>query len=324
MAGTSTSDNFDGVVAGLAVEASACERKGMSITEQLAVPGVWQFTDAHGAQQAQETASRIESLGYSAQWIGEAMGKNAFVNAATLLFGTQRLIVATGIANIHMRHPAAMQQAGLDLAELSGGRFVLGIGVSHAPMVEGLRNLPYDRPLATMRTYLEAMQTALIMPTPKTEPPPVVLAALGPKMLALSAELAAGAHPYWTTPEHTAQARQTMGPDALLCVEQKCILTTDRELAHTKADEQLRIYADLPNYRNSWLRLGFTDDEIDSRAGRFVDAVVAWGTTDDIAARIKAHYDAGASHVCIQAVPTDDNRGNPDWTLLEALAPNAQ
>lgn len=313
-----------GVVAGLAVESLACERNDMTISEQLAAPGVWQFTDAHGAQQAQETAARIESLGYSAQWIGEAMGKNAFVNAATLLFGTQQLIVATGIASIHMRHPAAMQQAGLDLAELSGGRFVLGIGVSHAPMVEGLRNLPYDKPLATMRTYLEAMQAALIMPTPKIEPPPVVLAALGPKMLALSAEKAAGAHPYWTTPDHTAQARQIMGPDALLCVEQKCILTTDRELAHAKANEQLQLYATLPNYRNSWLRLGFTEDEIDSRAPRFVDAVVAWGTEDDIAARIKAHYDAGASHVCIQAVPTDNNRGNPDWNLLEALAPNAQ
>ena len=296
----------------------------MSITEQLAEPGVWQFTDGQSAQQAQETAARIESLGYSAQWFGEAMGKNAFVNAATLLVGTQRLIVATGIASIHLRHPAAMKQAGLDLAELSGGRFLLGIGVSHAPMVEGLRNLPYDKPLSTMRTYLEAMQGALIMPAPKIEPPSVVLAALGPKMLALSAEKAAGAHPYWTTPEHTAQARQIMGPDALLCVEQKCVLTTDRELAHTRANEQLQMYATLPNYRNSWLRLGFSDDEIDSRAPRFVDAVVAWGTEDDIAARIQAHYDAGASHVCIQAVSPDGSRGHPDWNLLEALAPNAQ
>ena len=187
----------------------------------------------------------------------------------------------------------------------------------------GLRNLRYDKPLATMRTYLEAMRTALIMPVPDTDPPPVVLAALGPKMLALSAELAAGAHPYWTRPDHTAQAREVMGPDALLCVEQKYVLTADRELAYAKADQQLRIYDSLPNYRNSWLRLGFTDDEIDSRAERFVDAVVAWGATDDIAARIKAHYDAGASHVCIQAVPTTGNRGDPDWNLLEALAPNA-
>ena len=296
----------------------------MTITEQLTAPGVWQFTDGRSAQQAQQTAARIESLGYSAQWFGEATGKNAFVNAATLLFGTKRLIVATGIASIHLRHPAAMQQAGLDLAELSGGRFVLGIGVSHAPMVEGLRNLPYEKPLATMRSYLEAMQGALIMPTPNTEPPPVVLAALGPRMLELSAAKAAGAHPYWTTPEHTAQARQIMGPDALLCVEQKCVLTTDRELAHTRADEQLQIYAALPNYRNSWTRLGFSEEEIDSRAPRFVDAVVAWGTEDDIAARIQAHYDAGASHVCIQAVAPDGSRGGPDWNLLEALAPDAQ
>ena len=152
----------------------------------------------------------------------------------------------------------------------------------------------------------------------------MVLAALGPKMLELSATKAAGAHPYWTTPEHTAQARRIMGPDALLCVEQKCVLTTDRELAHTRANEQLQLYAALPNYRNSWLRLGFSEEEIDSRAARFVDAVVAWGTEDDIAARIRAHYDAGASHVCIQAVPPDGSRGGPDWDLLEALAPNAR
>lgn len=295
----------------------------MTIPDRLTTPGVWQFTDALTSAQAREMAARIEALGYSAQWIGEAMGRHAFVNAANLLSGTDSLVVATGIAGIHLRHPATMKAAGLDLAELSGGRFVLGIGVSHAPMVEGIRGLSYDKPLSTMRTYLEAMESALIMPEPKVDPPPVVLAALGPKMLALASEKAAGAHPYWTTPDHTAQAREIMGPEALLCVEQKCVRTTDPEVAYARADEQLALYATLPNYRNNWLRLGFTDDEIDSRDPRFIDAVVAWGTEEQIAERIRAHYDAGASHVCIQAVPPDGSRGGPDWELLEALAPAA-
>lgn len=292
-----------------------------ALNERLAAPGLWQFTDAMSSAQAREAASRLESLGYSAWWFGEAVGKNAFTNAANLLNGTETLMVASGIANIHMRHPASMKAAGLDLQELSGGRFLMGIGVSHAPMVEGLRQLPYDKPLGTMRTYLQAMNDAFVMPPPDTEPAPVVVAALGPKMLALSAEMSAGAHPYWTTPEHTAQAREIMGPDAVLAVEQKCVLTTDRDVAYARADDQLGMYITLPNYRNSWKRLGFTDEEIDGKDPRFVDAVIAWGTEDQIAARIKEHYDAGASHVCIQAVAPDGNAGVPDWNLLEALAP---
>ncbi len=289
--------------------------------EKLATPGVWQYTDAMTVTRARECAARIEELGYSAQWIPEAAGRHAFVNAANLLAGTESLVVATGIASIHMRHPWTMRAAAVGLAEMSGGRFVLGIGVSHAPMVEGLRGLSYDKPLSTMRTYLEAMEGALFMPEPAVDPPPVVLAALGPKMLALAAEKTAGAHPYWTTPDHTARAREIMGPDALLCVEQKCVRTTDRDVAHARADEQLALYVTLPNYRNNWLRLGFTDEEIDGRDPRFVDAVVAWGTEEQIADRIKAHYDAGATHVCIQAVPPDGRTGEPDWDLLEALAP---
>ena len=293
------------------------------IPDQLTTTGVWFFTDTQSAAECAETAARIESLGYSALWIPDTLGRDPFVNGAILLGATERLIVATGIANIHMRHPGMMKQGSLSLGEMSGGRFVLGLGVSHAPMVEGLRNLPYDKPLSTMRTYLEAMEASMYMAVAPAEEPPVVLAALGPKMLALSAEKTAGAHPYWTTPDHTAQAREIMGPDALLCVEQKCIRTTDKDLAYQLADEQLGMYASLPNYRNNWIRLGFTDAEIDERAPRFLDAVVAWGTEDAIAARVQEHYDAGATHVCIQPVNVEGDRGNPDWGLLEALAPGA-
>jgi len=293
-----------------------------TVTDKLATTGVWFFTDMLTTGQSRETAARIESLGYSALWIPDTLGRDPFVNAAILLDATSELIVATGIANIHMRHPGMMKQGAQSLAEFSDGRFVLGLGVSHAPMVEGLRQLPYDKPLSTMRTYLDAMNASMYMSVPPAEEPLVVLAALGPKMLAMSAEKTAGAHPYWTTPEHTAQAREIMGPDALLCVEQKCVLTTDRATAHDATREQLGMYADLPNYRNNWKRLGFTEDEIESRDPRFLDAVMAWGDEAAIAERIQAHYDAGASHVCIQPVNPAD-RSQPDWRLLEALSPKA-
>lgn len=292
------------------------------VPTKLATTGVWFFTDMLTTGQSRETAARIESLGYSALWIPDTLGRDPFVNAATLLDATTDLIVATGIANIHMRHPGMMKQGAFSLAELSGGRFVLGLGVSHAPMVEGLRQLPYEKPLSTMRTYVDAMNGSMYMGVAPAEEPLTVLAALGPKMLAMAAEKTAGAHPYWTTPEHTAQAREIMGPDALLCVEQKCVLTTDADVAHAVTRDQLGMYADLPNYRNNWIRLGFSEEEIEARDPRFLDAVMAWGDESAVAARVQAHYDAGATHVCIQPIDPDD-RSQPDWRLLEALSPTA-
>ncbi|MEM9202155.1 MAG: TIGR03620 family F420-dependent LLM class oxidoreductase [Actinomycetota bacterium] len=294
----------------------------MTLDERLGTTGVWFFTDMLDHGRSREVAARIEALGYSALWIPDTIGRDPFVNATLLLESTTDLIVATGIANIHMRHPGMMKQGATSLAELSGGRFVLGLGVSHAPLVEGLRKLEYDKPLTTMRTYLDGMDASPYMAVPPAEEPPVVLAALGPKMLELAAERTHGAHPYWTTPEHTAHAREIMGPEAWLCVEQKCVLTTDAALAHETTNQQLGIYADLPNYRNNWKRLGFTEDEIERRDPRFLDAVMAWGDESAIASRVQAHYDAGASHVCIQPIDPE-NRAEPDWTLLEALSPTA-
>ncbi len=265
-------------------------------------------------------AQRIESLGYSALWIPEAVGRHAFVNAANLLTATDDLVVATGIAGIHNRPAWTTKMAATELDELSGGRFVLGLGVSHAPMV-GMRGLDYSKPLTAMREYLDVIDEALAM-TPG-EMAPIVLAALGPKMLELAATRTAGAHPYWTTPDHTAQAREIMGPDAWLCVEQKVVLTTDREVAYARAADQLGMYITLPNYRNNWIRLGFSEAEIDGMEPRFVDAVVAWGDEETVAARLQAHVDAGASHVCIQAVDAGGDRARPDWNLLEILSPAA-
>ena len=293
-----------------------------NVAKKLTTSGVWFFTDMLDTVQSQETAARIESMGYSTLWIPDTLGRDPFVNAAILLNATTDLIVATGVANIHMRHPGMMKQGAFSLAESSDGRFVLGLGVSHAPLVEGLRNLPYEKPLSTMRSYLDAMDSSMYMAVPPSQKVLTILAALGPKMLAMSAEKTDGAHPYWTTPEHTSQAREIMGPDALLCVEQKCVLTTDAEEAHQVTKDQLGLYADLPNYRNNWKRLGFTHEEIESRKPRFLDAVMAWGDEAAIAERIQAHYDAGANHVCIQPIDPID-RSQPDWRILEALAPNA-
>lgn len=287
----------------------------------LRTTGVWYFTETMSAGEAAEFAARIESLGYSTLWLPETLGRDPFAHIAHLSNHTSTLGFATGIANIYNRHPGVMKQAARTLAEQTGGRFLLGLGVSHAPLVESLRKMDASRPVATMRTYLEDMAAS-----PATSPAPaedarVVLAALGPRMLALAAELADGAHPYLTTPEHTAEARSILGPDKLLMVEQKVCLTTDAEAARAAAARAIGMGSSLPNYRSSWNRLGFSDDEIDSLAPRFVDAIVVWGNEDAVRAGVQAHYDAGATQVCIQPLHPDGTFGKPDWHLFEALAP---
>ena len=271
---------------------------------------------------AAEFAGRIEALGYSTLWLPDTVGRDPFAHIAWLASQTSTLQFATGIANIFHRHPGPMKQVSNTLAEQTGGRFVLGLGVSHGPLVAGLRGLDYSKPLSKMREYLAAMAASPYGSIGPEQPAPTLLAALGPKMLELSRDAADGAHPYWTTPEHTASAREILGPDKLLCVEQKICLSTDAAAARAAADTALSMYATLPNYRNNWLRLGFTDDEIDQRDPRFVDAVVAWGTTTQIRERIDAHYAAGADHVCIQPLSTD-GPVTLDWNALEELAPGA-
>jgi probable F420-dependent oxidoreductase len=288
--------------------------------ERLGPVGVWTHTDGMAVADAVALVQDLERLGYGAVWLPETMGRDPFAHIAHLADHTSSITFATGIASIHHRHPGAMVQAANALAEQTGGRFALGIGVSHAPMVQGVRGLPYDKPLTTMRSYLESMDAAPYLgPAPET-PAPRLLAALGPKMLELAATSADGAHPYWTTPEHTATARSILGPDKLLCVEQKVVLCDDADEARATAVGALGIYADLPNYRNTWLRLGFTEEQIEGREPPFLDAVVAWGSVDAIRDRVRQHHDAGADHVCIQAL-TPGRPFTPDQAALTALAP---
>jgi probable F420-dependent oxidoreductase len=283
--------------------------------------GVWHPTDAMSASESEEFAQRIDELGYSFLWIPETTGRDPFAHIAYLASGTENLHFATGIANIYHRLPGVTRQAAATLAEQSGGRFLLGLGISHAPLVEGLRQIPYEKPIATMRGYLQSLKTSPYTSVPPAQEPKCVIAALGPQMLKLSSDFADGAHPYWTTPDHTYQAKDILGNDKILCVEQKVVLTQNKETAYSAAKSALRIYTSLPNYRNSWKRLGFSETDIDSASDRFIDSVVAWGSIEQIEKRIKEHEQAGASHVCIQVLPHDGNFKIPEWETFEALAP---
>ena len=282
--------------------------------------GVWQWTDKMPAPQAAEFAGRLEELEYSALWLPETFGRDPFAHIGYLASNTSTLIFATGIASIFHRHPGVMGQGANTLAEQHDDRFLLGIGVSHARTVAGARSLDYSKPLTQMREYLAAMDASPYRAVAPAEPPKRLLAALGPKMLELACDAADGALPFFSTPEHTAGAREILGADKLLCVEQKVVLTTDADVARAAALRVLDLYAPLPNYRNNWKRLGFTDDEIDQRDNRFVDAVVAWGDADTLRRRLQDHFDAGADHVCIQALPTSKG-SSVDMDCLEALAP---
>jgi probable F420-dependent oxidoreductase len=282
--------------------------------------GVWSFLDGMPGPEAADFVRRLEAWGYSALWMPEAVGRDPLALIGFLAARSERLVLATGIANIYARDAVAMR-AGLEtLAELSGGRFLLGLGVSHAPFVSGMRGHAYGKPVSTMRAYLEAMEKAFYQ-GPAAKDKPIVLAALRPNMLRLAAERARGAHPYNVTPEHTARARKLLGQGPWLCTEQKVLLERDARRAREVARKNLSFYLGLPNYQNCWKWLGFADaDFADGGSDRLLDALVAWGDEDAIRERIRAHHAAGADHVCIQALRPDGQMG-PHLELLERLAP---
>lgn len=283
--------------------------------------GVWSFFDAMPGAEAANAARRIEALGYPALWIPEAVGREVLAHSSFLLSATTKLVVATGIANIYARDAMTMAAGRKTLAEQSGGRFLLGIGVSHAPLVSGLRGHAWTKPLSYMREYLDAMDRAPYASIPPTDDAPVVIGALHPRMLQLAAEKTRGVHPYLVPPEHTAFARETVGPDAWICTEQKVLLEKDATTARGVARHAIAMYLELPNYRRSLERFGFGDaDFAAGGSDRLVDAVVAWGDEKAIAARIRAHHDAGANHVCIQPLHPQ-GLPLPDWNVLEAFAP---
>lgn len=268
--------------------------------------GVWSFhLDRVSARDAATFARAIEGLGYRALWIPEsAVSKEIFAHAALLLAASERLIVATGIANIWARDPVAMRNGERALAEAYPGRFLLGLGVSHEPAVRR-RGGKYEKPLEHMRSYLDAMDAARYAGPEPAEPAPRVLAALGPKMLALAGERTAGAHPYFVPVEHTPFARKILGPTPLLAVEQAVVLEQDVTRAREIARGHMGGYLRLENYANSLRRMGWSDDDLKGPSDALVDAVVAHGDAKAIAARVQAHLAGGADHVCLQVLNED-------------------
>jgi probable F420-dependent oxidoreductase len=284
--------------------------------------GVWIRTDAMTARETAELARRVEALGYGAFWFPEILGRNAFVQAGWLLAATERLHVATGIANIFLREPYATATAQRALAEQSEGRFVLGLGISHAPFVEHVLARSYRSPVSALERYLDGMEA---IPYEAPEPrasTPTVLAALGPRLLRLAARRTVGSHSYLVPPEHTARAREILGPEPWLCVEQKVLLEREPSKARRVARAACAFYLGLSHYQKSMRRLGFEEDDLAAGGSdRLIDALVAWGDEQDLARRLREHRDAGATHVCLQPIDPDASP-RPDPRALEALAPS--
>lgn len=262
--------------------------------------GVWSLELRFGDRgEALESAAELDELGYGALWVPGGIGGDILGDLAQLLSATRRTCVASGILNIWKHEPADVGAWWRGLSEADHARLMIGLGVSHGPVI----GEAYAKPLEAMTRYVDGLDAAGLPAERRC------LAALGPKMLALAAARSAGAHPYLVTPEHTAEARERMGPTALLAPEQGVIVETDPGRAREIARTALTTYLRLPNYRNSWKRLGFTDEEIDGQTDRFLDTVFAWGTPEQIERRVGEHLAAGADHVCIQVLHAREGGG---------------
>jgi len=280
--------------------------------------GVWTWPLVSApAPHIRHAVRAIEDMGYGSVWFPESRGREAVALSAIILAETSTIKVAPGIANIWARDASAAASAAMALGDAWPGRFTLGLGVSHAPAV-GIRGHDYLKPLARMREYLDAMESATFVgPEPET-PVPVVLAALGPKMLQLAAEKTAGAHPYFVPVAHTAFARETMGPDSYLAPEQAVILESDPGRARARARAHTERYLLLDNYRRNLRRLGWSEADLENGGSdEVVDAVVAWGSAAAVSETITAHHEAGANHVSIQVL--SESEGVP-LAELEELA----
>jgi probable F420-dependent oxidoreductase len=284
--------------------------------------GVWSNAfDAVGANEVRSAAAELDDLRYGAIWTGESMGRDVLTACQLLLAATARIPVAAGIASLWARDATAAVGGQLALNEAFDDRFLLGLGVSHAPLV-GMRRHEYATPLAAMSAYLDAMDAADagFRGVRPAERPPRVIAALGPRMLALAAEKADGAHTYLVPPEHTAQARAALPAGHLVLPEQAVVLDTDPARARATARTHTRYYLGLRNYAANLQRLGFGESDLaDGGSDRLVDALVAWGDEEAVVRRVREHLDAGADHVAVQVI-TGDRRTLPraGW---RALAP---
>ena len=282
--------------------------------------GVFTFTDGMDGKALSELCSRLEDMNYSTLWYPEAFNYETFAVGGYLLGQSSKLVVASGIANIYARDPAASVMGHNSLNALYGGRFVLGLGVSHAPLVNDLRGHEYAKPVTTMRNYLDGMDQTWGALGGAPGEKQVVLAALGPNMSKLSADRTLGAFPYNITPAQVAMSRAAMGDAGAIICEQKVCPCSDPVQARAAARAALEPYMPLPNYFKNWFRLGFDESDLkDGGSDRLMDAMVLWGSADEIKAKLQPYFDNGADQVVIQPIRADGQPG-PDYAALEALA----
>jgi probable F420-dependent oxidoreductase len=282
---------------------------------QLGRLGVWYSTDKLGdARQIKQFVGTVERLGYDTLWYPESRGYESLSVAGFMLANSTKLKFGSSIASIYARDAFTSRRGLLSLQALYGDRFILGLGVSHVPMVEGVRGHKYEKPVPAMRAYLDGITKG----EAGSENWPIAIAALGPLMLKLSKERTRGALPYNTTPQHTAEAKKIVGQDKWLVAEQKVCLETDAAKARGLGRKELSRYMVLDNYRNNWLRIGFSEAELaNGGSDRFIDAMVLWGSADKVRQGLRAHFDAGATHVCIQPVHDDGDIAARDRVLTE-------
>ncbi len=279
--------------------------------------GVWYSTDKHPNPSAiADFVKNVEKLGFDTLWYPESRGYEFFSVAGYMLSQTKTLKIGSSIASIYARDAFTSRRGMISLNQLYQDRFILGLGVSHVPMVEGIRGHVYEKPVPAMRGYLNA----IMKDEPGATDFPICLAALGPLMLKLSGQMTRGAVPYNTTPKHTAEAAKILGPGKWLAIEQKVTIETDPAKARKLGREELSRYMVLDNYRNAWLGMGFSEADLSNDGSdSFIDAMVLWGTADQVKAKLRAHFDAGATHVAIQPVHAAGDTTGRD-AMLAALA----
>jgi len=278
--------------------------------------GVWYPVDRLDAVSLRRFVASVEGHGYDTLWYPESRGYESLSLAGFMLGASTRLKLGSSIASIYARDAFTAGRGLATLRDLYGDRFILGLGVSHVPMVEGVRGHQYAKPVPAMRAYLDGIAKAL---GDGAAGAPIALAALGPLMLKLSAERTRGALPYNVTPVHTAEAAKALGPGKWLAVEQKVCIETDPVKARALGRKELERYMRLDNYRNNWLRIGFTEADVsDGGSDRFIDAMVLWGDAETVKRGLRAHFAAGATHVCLQPVHAEGDFAARD-AMIAAL-----
>jgi probable F420-dependent oxidoreductase len=266
--------------------------------------GIWSGELRFGeAGRRAEAAAELEELGYGTLWFPGGVGGDVTGDVDGLLAATKKATIGTGILNIWRHEPKDVGDWWRGVPEDKQARVMLGLGVSHQALI----GADYGKPLTVMTRYLDGLDAAGVPAESRC------LAALAPKMLDLSRDRSAGTHPYLSTPEHSRVARERVGPDAIVAPEQGVVLERDPAVAREMARKAVSFYTKLPNYVNNWLRLGFTQDDVDQISDRLIDGLFAWGGVDEIKARVDAHIDAGADHVCLQVIAPSGDEG---WEYL--------